>query len=558
MNFFRPFVVYFIVVNGLFINVFAQNNWLDSAYSYEENQNFNKAEHFYSLYLASTSKIDSLYIEILQKKARSLRINFKNYESLNTTLKAIELSKKINHPELVFKSQIQLADFYTLTQRVELADEVFSSITPLPEFSALTICTYLNRKAAYFNQTGKLDSAIKYSNEALVLANENNFINAQATIYNELGNIYEKKKEYNTALTYFDKALELNKDDKINHSNTYLNKAKIYFDQENYRLAIHHLETNLRNIEHTNWSNLKCPILEFTSTAYFMLNDSVKGYKYLAEYQKEANNFYLNNQNKTIAELETKFKTEQKNAEIIKQKNIIFEEKQQQKTFYTVIISLIVLLSTSLFFFTTVKAKNKRLTKLLNENEFLIGEANHRIKNNLQLIVSLVAREKNKKENQNHEALTNIVTKIESIATLHQQLYINEEKNKINLKTYLNELCDNLLPLLEAKNIVLVKECDDVLFNIEKSVYIGLILNELIINSLKHAFTENTSSTKEIHVRYRNINNQKIELVYKDNGTGISTNEKPKLIHLLCKQIKAEYSIENKNGFCFKTEIKLK
>lgn len=557
MNFIRLFVVFVVISCSQLINSFAQNNWLDSAYTYEENQDFNKAEHFYSLYLDATEKIDSLYIEVLLKKARSLRITFKNTDALNTILQAIELSEKINHPELDFKSKVHLVDFYTLTQRIELADEVLSKITPLPNFSPLTNSFYLNRKAAYFNHIGKLDTAIKYSNEALVLAKKNNFINEQATIYNELGNIYEQKKEYNKALTYFDQALELNKNDKINHSNTYLNKAKIYFAQNNYKQAIHHLETNLKNIEHTNWSNLKCAILEYISKAYFLENDSLNGYKYLAEYQKEANNYYLNNQNKTIAELETKFKTEQKNAEIIEQKSIIVQEKQRQKTFFTAIIFLVILLSTIFISYIIVKAKNKRLSKLLKENEFFIGEANHRIKNNLQLIVSLVAREKNKKENENHDALTNIVTKIESIATLHQQLYINEDKSEIDLKNYLNELCDNLLPLLQAKNITLVKKFDDVLFSIEKSVYMGLIINELIINSLKHSFTENATSTKEINIQSKNSNNKEIELTYSDNGKGLSNKEKPKLIHLLCRQIKTDYIIENKNGFYFKTKIKL-
>lgn len=556
-NLIKIFVVLVVFFITLKTHTLAQNTWLDSAYISEKNQDFNKAEHYYSLYLASTQKVDSLYIEVLLNKARSLRITFKNYDALNTILSTIELSEEINHPELLLKSKIHLADFYTLTQRIDLANELFNSLTLLPTFSDLTKCIFLNRKAAYYNQIGKLDSAIKYSNEALVYAKKNQFISEQATIYNELGNIYEKKEEYNKALSYFNEALTLNKNDKINHSNTYLNKAKIYYKQKNYPLAIHHLETNLKDIETTNWSNLKCAILEYISKAHFLQNDSLNGYKYLAEYQKEANNYYLSNQNKTIAELETKFKTEQKNAEIIKQKNIIFQEKQRQKTFFTAIVSLFILLGISLIFYITVKAKNKRLSKLLKENEFFMGEANHRIKNNLQLIVSLVAREKNKKENENHDALTNIVTKIESIATLHQQLYINEEKNKINLKTYLTELCDNLLPLLEAKNIVLKKDFDEVLLSIEKSVYVGLILNELIINSLKNGFTPDTNSPKEINIRYKNIKNKKIEFAYNDNGIGISTKEKPKLIHLLCRQIKTEYTIENKNGFNFKAVIKL-
>jgi two-component sensor histidine kinase len=557
MKFIRRYII-LIALFGHSVNYIAQNSWLDSASVYEKNQDFNKAEYFYSLHLSSTDKIDSLYIVILQKKARSLRLNFKNHDALNTMLKAIELSKQINQPELLFLSQIQLADFYTLTQRFELAEEAFSNLVPLQNFSPLTKCIFLNRKAAYLNQIGDLEAATNYSNEALVIANKYNLSNEQAAIYNELGSIYDKQLEFNSALESFNKALKLYEKDKINYSNTYLNKAKIYINQKKYTLAISELTNNLNDISETNWSNLKCAILENLSRTYFLSNDSLNGYKLLAEYQKEANNFYLNNQNKTIAELETKFKTEQKNAEISKQKSIIFEEQQRQKTFYIVIISLILLLSIALFFYTTVKAKNKRLIKLLNENEFLVGEANHRIKNNLQLIVSLVAREKNKKENQNHEALTNIVTKIESIATLHQQLYINEEKNKINLKTYLNELCDNLLPLLEAKNIVLKKEFDDVLFSIEKSVYLGLILNELIINSLKHAFSERSTTPKEIHIQYKNINNKKIEFTYSDNGKGMSNKqEKPKLINLLCKQIKSECIIENSNGFYFKSEIKL-
>ena len=333
MHYFK-YIIFFVGI-GLatsLTKLYANNPTLDSAYFFDKTQDFEKAERFFKLYLSENKKMDSLSIEVMLRIARAERILFKNALSLNTYLKAIEWSKRINNAELLFKTRVQLADFYTLTQRIDDADELFNDLTPLPEFSPVTLCIYLNRKAAYLNHIGKLDEAIKHSNEALILAKKNNYTNEQATIYNELGNIYEQKKEYNKALTYFDKALELNRNDQINHANTYLNKAKLYFNQKNYRLAIHHLENNLKNIANTNWSNLKCPILQYNSTAYFALNDSINGYKYLAEYQKEANNYYLNNQNKTIAELETKFKTEQKNAEIIKQSELVKAKTQVQKT----------------------------------------------------------------------------------------------------------------------------------------------------------------------------------------------------------------------------------
>jgi two-component sensor histidine kinase len=559
MNYFK-YIIFFVGIGlaTLLTKLYANNPTLDSAYFFDKTQDFEKAERFFKLYLSENKKMDSLYIEVLLRTARAERILFKKTESLNTYLKAIEWSKKINNAELLFKTQVQLADFYTLTQRVELADEVFSSITPQPEFSPLTICTYFHRKASFLNQMMRLDSAIIYSEKALKVAEEYYFLDEKATVYNELANLYEKKKEFEKSLLFFDMALDLLKNDKLNYSNAYLNKAILFLSQGKYNLAIKHLKTNFKNIENTNWSNLKCPILEYTSKAYFALNDSLNGYIYLSKYHQEVNVYYLNNQNKTLAELETKFKTEKKNAEIIKQKSIIAQEKQRQKTFFITIVLLSVLLASLFIFYLTVRTKNKRLSKLLKENEFFIGEANHRIKNNLQLIVSLVAREKNKKENENHEALTNIVTKIESIATLHQQLYINEKKSEINLNDYLTKLCDNLMPLLNAKNIQLTKNMDTVFFSIEKSVYMGLLLNELIINTIKHAFNKNGSDSKQISIQLLNSNNKKIEFTYCDNGKGLSKNETPKLIHLLCKQLKTDYDIKNENGFYFKTTIKLK
>src|SRR5690606_2718531 len=109
-----------------------------------------------------------------------------------------------------------------------------------------------------------------------------------------------------------------------------------------------------------------------------------------------------------------------------------------------------------------------------------------------------------------------------------------------------------LSPFLQQNNIDVNKNLDAVEMNANTSLYIGLIINELIVNSIKHAFPNQENKQIELSVRDRN---RFIEITYKDNGVGISKNTKAKLLTTLSRQIEAEYLIENNPGFYYQATV---
>ena len=126
-------------------------------------------------------------------------------------------------------------------------------------------------------------------------------------------------------------------------------------------------------------------------------------------------------------------------------------------------------------------------------------------------------------------------------------MYKNKNKNEIALKDYLTEIKNNFNEIADDKNVALTFTIDDFKIESENAMYLGLLITELIINSIKYAFTETqqkiitTTITKET---------QGYSFKYQDNGkTSIDENIQPKLIHQLCLQLEVHYTINTSNGF---------
>ncbi|MBI2259885.1 MAG: sensor histidine kinase [Flavobacteriia bacterium] len=221
-----------------------------------------------------------------------------------------------------------------------------------------------------------------------------------------------------------------------------------------------------------------------------------------------------------------------------------------------ILIFLALLLILSAVFYYMIKSKNNRLLKLIKENDFLVGEANHRIKNNLQLILSLLADEssKNKENKIENDSIKNITSKIEAITSLHQQLYRIKDKSQVNLSDYINSIYLNLAPIFKEKGIHVTTEIKKISFDSNRSVYVGLLVNELLTNGFKHAFSENEIK-KSITLKI-NEENGTIIIYYQDNGKGLEDENKPYLVELLCKQLKSRSEFINNNGLIFKLYLK--
>ena len=491
--------------------------------------------------------IDSLEIVDILNKAQKFQSEYKYEKALENYQLAIQISKQKKFENLYFQSNTELGSFYISTNNINAAIETLNSISPNEKIPNILICNYYHRKAYLFNQTRKIDSALFYAQKALVIANKRNFHNSKGIIYNEMASIYEKQQNTKKAFFYYNNALEIFKDDIVYYSNIAYNKAHLYYLINDYKNAINLLKKNVALIEDTKLYATRQSNYSLLRECYFKTGDSLNGFKAESEERLMAIQTKTADYDKNFKELEIKYKIKEKD-------NLLLKSDEKRKKLNSYLISVIFFLTVSFLFYIKLKNTNKKLNIAVLENNFLLEELNHRIKNNLQLIVSLVASETKKNNGTELNMLTNISTKIESIATLHQQLYLNNKKEMISLKLYLNDILDNLTPIIETYKIKTSYNFEEVAISINKALYIGLIVNELIINSIKHAFINDTDKT--IYLDYNIIDNS-IIFNFMDNGTGIMNNNTPKFIETLCQQLKAEYQITNINGFQINIKIEL-
>ena len=201
---------------------------------------------------------------------------------------------------------------------------------------------------------------------------------------------------------------------------------------------------------------------------------------------------------------------------------------------------------------TEVKKYEQQLKESLDEKEILLAEIHHRVKNNLALIAGLIDLQKEQVGNQQIQQLLNETkNRVFSIAGVHEQLYNTPNFSDISLSAYIDQLLDRLQDTYENRNreVHIAKSLNNFSVNINQAVPFGLLLNELITNSYKHAF--GGTDEPRISLKLRKSNN-KISFSYQDNGPGLNKSEFQQrnslglnLIRTLLAQIEADYKIDS-------------
>ena len=205
----------------------------------------------------------------------------------------------------------------------------------------------------------------------------------------------------------------------------------------------------------------------------------------------------------------------------------------------------------------------------LNEKSILLQEIHHRVKNNMQIISSLLnLQTKYVNDEKAVEVLKESQNRVKSMAMIHEKLYQSRDLSHINFGDYIQSLVTNLFYSynIEKTHIKPVLEVDNLNLNIDTAVPCGLIISELVSNCLKYAFPP--GMTGEIFISLKFIDN-KYELTIRDNGIGLSENIDFNnletlgllLVNNLTEQIDGEMTINRKHGTGFRIrfeEIKYK
>lgn len=209
---------------------------------------------------------------------------------------------------------------------------------------------------------------------------------------------------------------------------------------------------------------------------------------------------------------------------------------------------------------TSIKTAEEALQALLREKEVLLREVHHRVKNNMQVISSLVNLQSNgMKEPAIRDLLSGLRDQVRAMALVHERLYQSESLARIDFGQYVDALSHYLEKMhgQAVRGVRLSVDAEPVLLAVETAVPCGLILNELVTNAFKHAFHGRESG--EVRVRLRRDSNGSVCLVVSDNGVGLPAGldwqEAPslglKLARLLAGQIHGRLELCACNGTAF-------
>jgi PAS domain S-box-containing protein len=166
-----------------------------------------------------------------------------------------------------------------------------------------------------------------------------------------------------------------------------------------------------------------------------------------------------------------------------------------------------------------------KLRSALAEKEVLLKEVHHRVKNNLQIVSSLLhLQAQTIQDPQVIKAIQESQNRIESISLIHKNLYTNPNIGKLDIAEYITNLVTGILLSYQIipGQISLQTDIDSVILNVDQAIACGLIINELISNALKHAFPD--KNTGQVNISLHKNKNHDIEMRIQDNGIGLADN----------------------------------
>lgn len=384
-----------------------------------------------------------------------------------------------------------------------------------------------------------------------------------------LGLLRQKQGRLNDAYNEHLKALQIRE----NLSSTYnlceskLNMGEVLIKLGRYQEAISHLKDVFNYDEHESLYQQQSAY-NLLSEAYEKSGNYKESLTNFKLYTKLSDSIYSIESLEIITEKDGLYEKQQKDAEIAllnKEKEISIVKLSQSKAVLTgTIVGLVFFVIAIIalwMLYSKIKAKNQIITKSLKDRELLLHETHHRVKNNLQMISSLLnMQSKYVDDPKAFEVLQNGRNRVQSMAILHKSLYSSDDLTKVTLQTYFEGLTESIFNSYnksdgEIKSIIKAK---GVMMDIESVIPIGLIVNELVTNSLKHAFSKKAINQPEITIEMTE-NSDVYRLEVKDNGIGINEETLQKddvesfgqrLIRSLAQKLKAKIEMTNKNGTC--------
>ncbi|MBN3582789.1 tetratricopeptide repeat protein [Algoriphagus aestuarii] len=494
-------------------------------------------------------------------------------------LKGLKLSEELEDARRINLGYIMLEDTYdnlddkeNWLKYVKLA-KVFAEKSE----NGLRVAD-LNFKLSRFHlDSESYDSAFHYAEKGMEYYLNNNYAEGKTRGQILIGKIYFSQGQYRNAISEYQSALSnLTNLDSREIASVYHNLGLSYSRVGDFSKADEYLNKAL---------NYRLDFGQKSSLAptYLALSESNRdrgnfkaAYDNFIQYKAYEDSIFNETKSKQIAELQTQYETEQKDQTILKleQQSEIqrLQTETQKSQIYLSLGGIIILVLVAFGFFyrsqlkqktnTELALKNEEIAKQNSEKELLLKEIHHRVKNNLQIISSLLSMQsRGIKDLKVIDAMKESQSRVKTMALIHEKLYQYENLASIDMQAYIRQLSDFLTQTYgKNKEIQVIIRSEEINLDIDTAVPLGLITNELLSNALKYAFEDSQKGTIEIDLKKFSANSYR--LVVSDSGKGIDQDidiEKSsslglRLVRTLTRQINGNLSISSQEGTTFSIE----
>ncbi len=496
-------------------------------------------------------------------------------KALDYGLRGLRISEANKDERQISVGYIELQNIYNLTDDDEnwlkYADKALTFAKETT--NNMRVAELHLSLASYFADRAMLDTASVLAEASLAYYRENDVAEGYGQAHLMRGRIYYDLGDYNKAIQSFETALNSFPSSSIEVSRAYQSLGSSYMELKNYGKADTYLRKALALRLESGELQLISNTYETLSENSSMAGDYKSAYEYLGKFKEYQDSLFNERKASQLARIETEYETEKKDQEIagLQQEREIQQLIDERRTtqIYLAVGGLFVVMILAFFYYKRARlkqranqlleAKNQEIEKQNAEKETLLKEIHHRVKNNLQIISSLLSMQTRALHDEHAiGAMKESQSRVKTMALIHEKLYQYDNLSRINMKEYMNQLSDFLAHTYRTdKQIQVVIESDDVSLDIDTAVPLGLIANELLSNAWKYAFQDMEQGEIRIILKRQGENTYRLEI--SDTGAGISEEvdlEKSKslglkLVRSLTRQIQGNLVIQPNPGTTF-------
>lgn len=433
---------------------------------------------------------------------------------------------------------------------------------------------YSNVGMMYY-ELGELDSALLTFQRSAELYRASDDKRGLARVICNSGLVYEDRGNLSLALATYTRALKYadESQDQLQAVLAILNIANVYLLQHEYELAKEHALQALDRARQLG-------SIQYRRNAYQLLYEISEGLgktdealQYLKEYGQLKDSLLSEEQVRSLSEMQIRYESEKRQLELetLKHKSDLqeaelqrrqMENDQKQWENYLLIFGILfaaAIVIILVFLYLRNKEISTQLEHSVGEKEVLIKEIHHRVKNNFQVVSSLINLQSgNVDPNNPDQAFRDIRSRIDSMALVHKKLYMSDDYTSIDYQDYLEQLVDALKQgFSDLHNVDVELQVEHIFLHIEQAIPLGIIVNELVTNAYKYAFPDHRAG--HILISFKMVGKEDVVLTVQDDGVGLPPDFQAEesgglgmeLVSILTEQLNGTLSIESQNGATF-------